>query len=484
MSTNLSNAASFYNWINNRNAQPPAHNQDNNQDDDGMSDDDMNDDPPPPPQYLRRPPAPSPTSYGLLLVHSGSSSDLSTLSLLQHSVTPFVTEYPHVKFAHISSEVPGFEKGTSSHQFEVTATPTFIVFNFSTKKQKTRLVSADPQRLHLLPDQVRQLLESEVPKRMVFKETLGTGGTTTSGGGVDPREARLARFAAAANNNNNNDDDNASSTPPPPAQPMETSSPSSNVGPSSSSSVPFNRHTSIFKSDPNIMDNYDVKYGLKSASQVLEEKRLLAVAERKADVLRHKKEKKESLLERERLRLQISQDKIERKQKKGYLNSRLGPEGYAPDALLKNTDGWTSSPSKSPPKTPTRTPSEIIVDSVQKLSLYKSCGSGGLSMSLLILFINNVIEKPNEEKYRRINTNSKSYVEKLKGKIGAAAILKACGWRKEEGEEGRLVLGEVEGGVLREAKRELESGRHRFEKEQERVREEAIRRMKEREVRP
>eukprot|EP00519_Triparma_laevis_P006303 CAMPEP_0182500162 /NCGR_PEP_ID=MMETSP1321-20130603/8535_1 /TAXON_ID=91990 /ORGANISM="Bolidomonas sp., Strain RCC1657" /LENGTH=420 /DNA_ID=CAMNT_0024704505 /DNA_START=218 /DNA_END=1477 /DNA_ORIENTATION=- len=420
MSTNLSNAASFYNWINNRNAQPPAHNQDNNQDDDDMSDDDMNDDPPPPPRYLRRPPAQSPNSYGLLLVHSGSSSDLSTLSLLQHSVTPFVTEYPHVKFAHISSEVPGFEKGTSSHQFEVTATPTFIVFNFSTKKQKTRLVSADPQRLHLLPDQVRQLLESEVPKRMVFKETLGTGGTTTSGGVVDPREARLARFAAAANNNNsnsnsnnNNDDDDASSTPPPPAQPMETSSPSSNVGPSSSSSVPFNRHTSIFKSDPNIMDNYDVKYGLKSASQVLEEKRLLAVAERKADVLRHKKEKKESLLERERLRHQISLDKIERKQKKGYLNSRLGPEGYAPSALLKNTDGWTSSPSSSPSETPSRTPSSIIVESVEKLSRYKSCGAGGESMSLLILFISNVIEKPGEEKYRRINTGSRSYGEKL-----------------------------------------------------------------------
>ena len=41
---------------------------------------------------------------------------------------------------------------------------------------------------------------------------------------------------------------------------------------------------------------------------------------------------------------------MERKAKNGYLNSRLGVDGYSPDALMKNSDGWVNPAGRTPSK--------------------------------------------------------------------------------------------------------------------------------------
>lgn len=117
-STPLQSAPQFYNWINNRTIAPPAAAAAAAMDEDSSSDSEGEDEPPTlmPPQRrmqqrrMQQRPAPTPTSYGLLLVHEGGKSDLQTLSLLQHAVTPWISAYPHIKFSHISTSVTGFEK--------------------------------------------------------------------------------------------------------------------------------------------------------------------------------------------------------------------------------------------------------------------------------------------------------------------------------------------------------------------------------------
>jgi len=267
-------------------------------------------------------------------------------------------------------------------------------------------------------------------------------------------------------------------TPPHQTPPTDTTTTTT------SNNKKFNQHTSIFKSDPTVADSYDVKFGIKTKSEIEEEKRLRSIKEREADVRRHKREKRDAELERERLRRQIEEDKMERKAKGGYLNSRLGAEGYAPDALLKNTDGWTGSSAKKTEQVDKRPPEEILQEACEKLAMYKSGGEGGVAMGLLVLYIGNVVDNPEEIKYRGINTGSKSYTSKLKGKIGVGKLLKTLGWKRDGENENRLVLEDVNLQILRDAKRVIERRKHAFEAEQQRAQEAALQKMAERAVRP
>lgn len=296
-------------------------------------------------------------------------------------------------------------------------------------------------------------------------------------------------------------------TPPHQTPPTDTTTTTT------SNNKKFNQHTSIFKSDPTVADSYDVKFGIKTKSEIEEEarrddelsfihpfihsfltraryarphpqKRLRSIKEREADVRRHKREKRDAELERERLRRQIEEDKMERKAKGGYLNSRLGAEGYAPDALLKNTDGWTGSSAKKTEQVDKRPPEEILQEACEKLAMYKSGGEGGMAMGLLVLYIGNVVDNPEEIKYRGINTGSKAYTSKLKGKIGVGKLLKTLGWKRDGKNENRLVLEDVNLQILRDAKRVIERRKHAFEAEQQRAQEAALQKMAERAVRP
>lgn len=51
----------------------------------------------------------------------------------------------------------------------------------------------------------------------------------------------------------------------------------------------------------------------------------------------------------------------------------------------------------------TRSKETIITDSIAKLGQYRAGGDGGNALKLLGIFVGNVVDKPEEEKYRGIN---------------------------------------------------------------------------------
>ena len=51
----------------------------------------------------------------------------------------------------------------------------------------------------------------------------------------------------------------------------------------------------------------------------------------------------------------------------------------------------------------TRSKETIVADSIAKLGQYRAGGDGGNALKLLGLFVGNVADKPEEEKYRGIN---------------------------------------------------------------------------------
>ena len=144
MSSAINTKNQFDAWLAGRSiaAAAPVQQDDDEDEEDSQDDEDQNNALLPPNPFARDSrggsripygrgsrPTPSGASYSVLcVVNSADVNSLETLSLLALAQNPFVNAYPHVRFAHILSTLPGFEKGTAAEHLEVTACPTFILF--------------------------------------------------------------------------------------------------------------------------------------------------------------------------------------------------------------------------------------------------------------------------------------------------------------------------------------------------------------------
>lgn len=57
-------------------------------------------------------------------------------------------------------------------------------------------------------------------------------------------------------------------------------------------------------------------------------------------------------------------------------------------------------------------------------------GDGGKALKLLGLYVKNIVEKPNEAKYRSINMESNAFKTKVAPLKGGVALLRAIGFEK------------------------------------------------------
>eukprot|EP01035_Chromulina_nebulosa_P021027 gene21027-27250_t len=191
---------------------------------------------------------------------------------------------------------------------------------------------------------------------------------------------------------------------------------------------------------------------------------------RQLELAKAKKEKEDIKLERERLRAEIARDKEMRKKNAGVLPSVLGVDGYNPSAIqfdvpMTNNASTTSTSDKRVNETNTSTKpvsasepvskkptlkssaaSKPVVDdsdpdtkvdkAIQLIMKYRTGGDGGQALKLLIVFLKNIVENPNEKKYRSINTDSNAYKSKLQPLVVPYNLLIAVGFEKSE--DGKL----------------------------------------------
>jgi len=185
--------------------------------------------------------------------------------------------------------------------------------------------------------------------------------------------------------------------------------------------------------------------------------------QRKREAQARKREKIEQKRERERIRAELEKDKRERMANKGKLKGRLGVDGYAPSAIQYDQDG-NGEPASQKPKTSGANAAKID-EYIAKVASYRAGGDGGKCLKVLALLVGNAADNPTEEKFKSVNTETKTYKNKIKPFLGAKQLLLAVGFGVPEGDidGSRLVLkADADLEVLRDTKTKLQQALEKY----------------------
>ena len=153
----------------------------------------------------------------------------------------------------------------------------------------------------------------------------------------------------------------------------------------------------------------------------------MAKEQRKREAQARKREKIEQKKERERIRAELEKDKRERMANKGKLKGRLGVDGYAPSAI-QYEDGEGGEPAAQRPKTGSGANAAKIDEYIGKVASYRAGGDGGKCLKVLTLLVGNAADNPTEDKFKRINMETKTFKNKIKPFLGAKNLLMAVGF--------------------------------------------------------
>lgn len=186
------------------------------------------------------------------------------------------------------------------------------------------------------------------------------------------------------------------------------------------------------------------------------------IEKRKRDALLRKREKDSARRERERIRAELAKDKAERAANKGRLGSRLGVDGYNPSAIQYGV-GPDGKPvreavdEKSPKvqKVDSRSAGVKVDDCIKKISAYRAGGDGGKCLKILLAYVKNVAEK-DDEKFKTINMQNKTYVGKVKPFLGSKSLLLAVGFSPNDGNDSLILSPDASKDLLKETKAKLE----------------------------
>lgn len=143
-----------------------------------------------------------------------------------------------------------------------------------------------------------------------------------------------------------------------------------------------------------------------------------------------KREKEAFKRERARIKAEIEKDKAERRAHKGRLKSKLGIEGYNPDAIQYDVDDGDGEEAQSPAPTKKKPKASVakIDEYISKVAAYRAGGDGGKCLKVLFAYIKNIVEKPDDDKFRHIKMDNKVFKSKIKPFIGAKSLLLAVGF--------------------------------------------------------
>mmetsp|Transcript_12011 Transcript_12011/g.26876 ORF Transcript_12011/g.26876 Transcript_12011/m.26876 type:complete len:535 (+) Transcript_12011:184-1788(+) len=188
----------------------------------------------------------------------------------------------------------------------------------------------------------------------------------------------------------------------------------------------------------------------------------MEIEQRKREAQQRKREKEAFKKERARLRAELAKDKAERQANKGKLSTKLGVDGYNPDGVQYDIDddGEGGGDNDDKPKQVKKQKFDAakIDEYIAKVSGYRAGGDGGKCLKVLLVYVRNAADNPNEPKFKQINMDNKGFKTKVKPFIGAKQLLLAVGFQQPEGQPTTLVLAEpVDYELLSATKAKLEA---------------------------
>lgn len=185
--------------------------------------------------------------------------------------------------------------------------------------------------------------------------------------------------------------------------------------------------------------------------------------QRKRENMLRKKEKEDAKRERERIRAELAKDKAERAANKGKLQSKLGVEGYHPDAIQYDVDEAGHPVDQAAHHHKTMHASAAKIDTyIDKVSSYKAGGDGGKCLKILKAYVGNAADHPNEDKYKSINTENNVFKTKVKPFLGAKNILLAVGFEPNDGGDALVLSSDANLKLLTETKAKLEAAMTKY----------------------
>jgi thiol-disulfide isomerase/thioredoxin len=181
---------------------------------------------------------------------------------------------------------------------------------------------------------------------------------------------------------------------------------------------------------------------------------------RKRETFLRKKEKEDFKRERARIKAEIEKDKLERRANKGKMTSKLGIDGYHPDAIqydAKSENAASASGGQQQGAPKKRKGSVAKIDEyITKISSYKAGGDGGKCLKILVAYLKNIVANPLEEKFKKINMENKVYKTKVKPFIGAKVLLMAVGFAPDDSKTAMVLDEDADMDVLAQTKEKLE----------------------------
>lgn len=191
--------------------------------------------------------------------------------------------------------------------------------------------------------------------------------------------------------------------------------------------------------------------------------------QRKREAQQRKREKDAFKRERERLRAELARDKLERQKNKGKLKSALGADGYNPSIIQyddQNNEGDDDNGVSASAKKKFKADPSKIDSYIEKVSSYRAGGDGGKCLKILLAYVSNVVNNPEETKFRTINMENKAFKNKVKPFMGAKALLMAVGFQKPEGigNEVLILNDDADRDTLFETKTKLEKALEKYGK--------------------
>lgn len=208
--------------------------------------------------------------------------------------------------------------------------------------------------------------------------------------------------------------------------------------------------------------------------ETLEERQRM---QRKRELEKAKREKEEEAKERARLRAEIARDKELRRKNNGVLPSVLGVEGYNPPIIQYNQPAGEAAPATgapAPSSSSTTTPKPAVASAaaaapaaadvspeakieqaIGMISRYRTGGDGGQALKLLLTFVKNIVEHPDDPKYRSINPESAAFKSKLASLVGPSQFFKYAGFERDNFDGKLKYTGAADSPVLLFAHRKL-----------------------------
>lgn len=192
----------------------------------------------------------------------------------------------------------------------------------------------------------------------------------------------------------------------------------------------------------------------------------MEIEQRKRDAIARKKEKEAAKRERERIRAELAKDKAERRANKGKLHSTLGVDGYNPSAIQYDVgaDGGEDVSQEQHHHKKIQASSAKIDEYITKVSQYRAGGDGGKCLKILNIYISNVVDNPDEEKFKTINMENKAFKTKVKPFIGGKHLLVAVGFKENEGGTALVLKEDADPKLLADTKDKLKAALDEYNK--------------------